>query len=144
MNGAWVRRCCKSDSAALIEMVESIDDRDMKYLALRQKMPVLRQNIRDERHIFVLEDEVGLLGFARESGRPENGAVLEEIYISRERRQKGLAGLLLETVAAKFAYMEAKTFSENSAIAALFKKHNFSIERSSKNGNILYWKRTDG
>jgi predicted TIM-barrel fold metal-dependent hydrolase len=143
MEGVWTRRGSREDREELLAMIAAVDPRERKFLALDQKMDVIRSNIRDERHIYVIENSHRLLGFARESGRPDNGALLEEIYLLEEERHKGYAHLLTRVITDKFAYVEAKTFAENRSVAALFRRLKFSVEKTSKNGNILYWKRID-
>lgn len=141
MEGVWTRRGSREDREELLAMIAAVDPQERKFLALDQKMDVIRSNIRDERHIHVIENSHRLLGFARESGRPDNGALLEEIYLLEEERHKGYAHLLTRVITDKFAYVEAKTFAENRSAAALFRRLKFSVEKTSKNGNILYWKR---
>jgi len=137
----WTRRCSKNDGEDLLEMMTAISPKECKFLALDKKRPVIRRDIKNERHIFLIENKKGILGFLRESGRTGNGAVIEEIFVEEESRGKGYAALLLETAAGKFSYLEAKTFKENYSVASLFKKSGFQVEKTSPKGNILYWKK---
>jgi predicted TIM-barrel fold metal-dependent hydrolase/RimJ/RimL family protein N-acetyltransferase len=143
LKDTWVRRCSQNDREELLAIIDAIDPEERKYLALDQKMTVIRQNIKNQRHIYLIENRSQILGFLRESGRPDNGAVIEEIYIKKQTRGSGYARLLLETVDSKFRYLEAKTFKENRSVAALFEKFGFQVEKTSSKGNILYWKKTN-
>jgi RimJ/RimL family protein N-acetyltransferase len=137
----WIRRCSRTDRDAVLTLIDNIPQKERKYLAIDKKMPIIRQELRNERHLYVLEDREGIQGFLRESGRSNNGAVIEEIYINNQSRGKGYGHLLLKVVCDKFNYLEAKTFKENNAIAALFSKSGFKIEKRSPQGTILYWKK---
>jgi GNAT superfamily N-acetyltransferase len=144
LKDVWVRRFAKSDKDELLEMIASIESEERKFLALEQKMEVIRRDINNERHIYVVENHSRILGFLRESGRPGNGAVIEEIFVEKNARGSGYARLLLDVVTPKFHYLEAKTLKENRTIAALFEKFEFEVEKTSTKGNILYWKKTNG
>lgn len=141
MKDVWIRRCSREDKEELLNMLAAVDPRERKFLALDRKMNVIRSNIRDERHIYVVENSHRLLGYVRESGRPDNGALLEEIYLLKEERHKGYAHLLVRIISDKFDYVEAKSLIENRSVASLFRRLGYSVEKTSKNGNILYWKR---
>lgn len=143
LKDVWVRRCSRRDKDALTDMISAFGTAERRYLALDQKMPVIRKEIRNERHVFVVEDVSGIQGFLRESGRPGNTAIIEEIAIRPNARRKGYAALLLKTLTGKFRGLEAKTYKENRAIASLLESAGFKVEKNSPGGNILYWKRED-
>jgi len=144
MDKSWVRRSCQQDKTGLLDLLDQVPSKEKKFLALDKKMAVIRNEIKNQRHIYILEDQAGILGFTRESGRANNGAIIEEIYIRPELRGKGFAGQLLDGIINQFTYLEAKTFRENTAIAALLKKYGFQVTRESAKGNILYWKKENG
>ena len=62
-----------------------------KFLALRNKKSLIRQTIRGERHCYVAHINGEIVGFMRESGRPNNYSLLEEIVINPSFRGMGIA-----------------------------------------------------
>lgn len=70
-------------------------------------------------------------------------SIFNKKMIVKKESRNGYARLLLNAVDTKFQYLQAKTLVENRAIASLFKKCGFNVEKTSIKGNILYWKKTD-
>lgn len=136
-----LRGICGADKEKLLELLQAIGKEEQKFLAVSKKMGVIRKNINDKRHIYIIEEKGIISAFLRESGRSNNGALIEEIYVAPHARGKGYGKILLDMAINKFSYLEAKTFASNSAIVGLFKKTGFIVDNESKNGTILYWKK---
>ncbi|MDD2498258.1 MAG: GNAT family N-acetyltransferase [Desulfitobacteriaceae bacterium] len=137
----WIRRVAKEDRTKLLDIFDSLPPKERKFLALNQKMDIIKSTIRDERHIYVAEDSQDIAGYLRESGRSNNGAIIEELLVKEKYRGKGIAELLVRTVSKKFSYVEAKTLSDNTAVNNLNVKLGFDIIKQSKNGKILNWRK---
>ncbi len=133
----WLRRVSRDDINALTSLLEDIPSEEVKFLAIMKKHAAFRSNIRSERHIFILENSSGIIGFVRESGRPNNTAMIEEVLIHPSWRTRGLGVLLLDSMKSMFSGLLAKTFSSNKPMNNLLRKCGFSVV----NGNsILHWR----
>jgi len=136
----WIRRAAKEDRQKLLDMFDILPPKERKFLALDQKMDVIRSTIRDERHIYLAENSQDIIGYIRESGRSNNGALIEEILVPEKYRGKGIAKMLVSAVSNKFNYVEAKTLADNIIVNNLNIKLGFDIVKQSKNGRILNWR----
>lgn len=139
----WIRRVSRDDRNDVMQLINELGPKERKFLALDQKIDVIKSNIRDERHIYVLEDSQRIIGFIRESGRSNNGAIIEELLIQEQFRGKGYAQLLMGAISKKFDYIEAKTLFENKSINNLNIKMGFDIAKQSNSGKILYWRKVN-
>ncbi|MBM7865390.1 GNAT family N-acetyltransferase [Heliobacterium gestii] len=139
--GSWIRRSFRSDRETIWALFETLTPQERKFLALDKKLDLIKANIRDERHIYLLEDDRGLAGFLRESGRSDNGAMIEEIIVHRDRRGQRCGERLLQMAEQKFSYLESKTFADNSAVIRLQERLGFQVVKRSPNGKILYWRK---
>ncbi len=135
----WIRRVTKQDKDALLGLIERMPAKEKKFLAINRKLATFREGIRNERHIHILEAPSGVVGFVRESGRPDNGAVVEEIYVQDAYRGKGNARRLLEPLQAMFDWLEAKTYADNTSICHLLEKSGFTVTHKTEKGVILIW-----
>jgi predicted TIM-barrel fold metal-dependent hydrolase len=140
LRDVWSRRVAREDDPALMRLLDELSPLDRRYLALDKKLAALRSNLRDERHIFVLEDRVGLSGFLRESGRYKNGAVIEEVCVRPISRGKGYGERLVRMAKGMFATLEAKTFAANETMNRLLERAGFTAVSCSRGKSILYWK----
>lgn len=137
----WIRRVSRQDKDKIAELFNSLTKKERKFLALDKKIDLIKANIRDERHIYILENKNQIVGFLRESGRNNKGAIIEEIVVNREYRGQGYAKVLMEAVGKKFNYVEAKTFAENVSINRLNEKLGYRIVKQSTSGTIYYWRK---
>jgi len=141
LKDVWIRRVSREDRIELLELFAKLSPNERKFLALDQKLDLIKSNIRDERHIYIAENTRNIVGYIRESGRNNQGAIIEEILIPPQYRGKGYAALLIGAVCKKFKYVEAKTFMDNSAVNALNIRLGFDIVKQSKSGKMLYWRK---
>lgn len=140
LRDVWVRRACKEDTDSLLKIIQKISADERKFLAIDKKLDIIKQEVRSERHVLLLESKDEIVGFARESGRSDNGALVEEIYIKPAHRGKGYAKRLLAAFAAKFDWMEMKTYSTNTNICNLAERFGFAIHKKTPRGSRLTWK----
>ncbi len=134
-----IHRCMKNDKQELLKLISNISDAEKKFLAIDKKMNNIKRNISQQEHFYLAKQNNLIVGFIRESGRPKNGAVIEEIYIHSSARGLGLAKKMIKVLQGKFDYLEAKTFSDNNNIVGLFKSLRGKINKKSPKGNIFYW-----
>ncbi len=86
---------------------------------------MIKQVIKSERHCYVAVKNNKIVGFIRESGRPEGYSLLEEIVVSPEYRGHGIAQILLKYYHNIFSKNLAKTNKNNSAIIHLLQKNGY-------------------
>lgn len=133
-----IRRVKKTDYDAIISLIEELDETDKKYLALANKFSLIRQIIRSERHCYVAHLNGKIIGFLRESGRPEGYSLLEEIIVSPSCRNKGVAGALLRYYHNVFSRNLAKTNAANNVIIHLLKKNGY-VAQNPDAPRIINW-----
>jgi N-acetylglutamate synthase-like GNAT family acetyltransferase len=137
-----IRQVHKKDKNGIFELFNSVSKEDKKHLVLDQKIAVIRQNINQERHVFVAEHEGKIIGFARESGRPNKFVLLEELVVADYARGRCVGSMLLKYLLDLYPRMLAKTFATNHNMRKLLEKHQFIIDSTSPKGEILNWKHT--
>ena len=135
-----IRRAKKKDYSQIVSLLESIDERDKKYLALKNKYSQIKQVIKSERHCYVAFIDGQVAGFLRESGRPDNFSLLEEIVVSPEHRGKGIASRMLGYFHNTFRKSMAKTNAENVIMIRLLKKNGY-IALNPDAPRIINWQR---
>ena len=135
-----VRRVKKSDYNEIISLIDELDETDKKYLALASKYSLIRQIIRSERHCYAAHLRGKIVGFLRESGRPEGYSLLEEIVVSPRFRNMGVAGTLLRYYHNAFPKNLAKTNAGNHAIIHLLNKNGYTAENPEA-PRIINWSR---
>ena len=86
----------------------------------------------------MLNDEI--VGFMRESGRPENVSLLEEILVSPEYRGRGISQIMIDYYHRIFKKTIAKTNSKNDAIIHLLAKNGY-IALNPEAPRIIKWER---
>lgn len=135
-----VRRVKKADCEELLTMIGQLSETEKKYLALSSKYALIRQQIRNERHCYVAHRKGKLVGFLRESGRPGGYSLLEEIAVSPDCRNEGIASALLHYYHNKFPQNLAKTNSANQVMIHLLKKNGYRAENPDA-PRIINWTR---
>ena len=135
-----IRRAKKGDAEKIIKIIDSLNDTDKKYLSLKNKYKLIKQIILSEKHCYValLNDEI--IGFMRESGRPENVSLLEEILVSPEYRGRGISQIMIDYYHRVFKKTIAKTNSKNSAIIHLLVKNGY-VALNPEAPRIIKWER---
>jgi predicted TIM-barrel fold metal-dependent hydrolase/GNAT superfamily N-acetyltransferase len=123
-----VRRVKRGDYDLVFSLLEQTSEIDKKFLALSSKYTLIRQVVRSERHCYVALWRGELLGFLRESGRPEGYSLLEEIVVSPKHRNRGIASALLQRYHSYFPKTMAKANAKNEAIIRLLKKSGYTAE----------------
>lgn len=140
----WIRRARQEDASVLFGILDSILPVERKHLAIDKKLDIFRANLRAERHILVLEDPSGILGFLRESGRPDGGAMVEELCVSPVQRGHGYGKVLLGIAQRMFTRLEAKTFARNTTMNCLLERMGFAVPENQAGKSILLWEWKNG
>lgn len=115
----------KEHKEGLEELLKTLSKEDRYFLALDCKRDVIRMCMRKERHIFVLLKEGDLIGFLRESGRPDGYTMLEEFVIKKEYRGYGYGSLFLDFFKSNYEKAYVKTNGKNDAMNQLLKKKDY-------------------
>lgn len=139
-NNIYIRRAKKADVEPVMEMFNSISKEDQKFLAYRNKASLIRQIIRSERHSYVAMNGNRVVGFMRESGRPEGFSLLEEILVLPEYRCKGIAAKLLSYYHKAFHKNMAKTNASNYKMINILSKNGYVAENPNA-PRIINWVR---
>ena len=101
---------------------------------------MIRQVIRSERHCYISICDEKIVGFLRESGRPEGFSLLEEIVVLPEYRGKGIATKLLQYYHKAYHKNMAKTNASNHKMISMLCKHGYSAENPDA-PRIINWAR---
>lgn len=132
----------KSDLEEINHLFNKLSTNDRKFLVLDQKLPLIKKNIRDERHCFVSRLNGKIVGFIRESGRPEGFTLLEELVVSPEHRNKGVASKMLDEFNSSFPKTLAKTKADNKEINTLLKKKGYAADNPNAK-SVINWSRQE-
>ena len=135
-----IRRVKITDFEQIIKVINALSDTDKKYLALKNKQKLIKQQILGEKHCYIASVNDNVVGFMRESGRPESFSLLEEILVSPEYRGKGIAQHMIDYYHRIFKNTIAKTNSKNMAIIHLLSKNGYTPLNPDA-PRIINWKR---
>lgn len=127
-NDVYIRRAKKADVESVMGLFNSISKEDQKYLAYSNKASLIRQIIRSERHCYIAVYDNMVVGFMRESGRPQNYSLLEEILVSSEWRGKGVATKMMNYYHRAFHKNMAKTNALNYKMMNMLRKNGYVAE----------------
>ena len=137
-----IRRAKKNDMDGIMEMLNSLNDLDKKYLALKNKSTLIRQTIRSGRHCYIAEIDGSIVGFMRESGRPDNYSLLEEMVINGDYRGRGISKIMLEYYHNAFNKTLAKSNAGNEKMIGLLKKYGY-VASNPNAPRIINWIREE-
>jgi ribosomal protein S18 acetylase RimI-like enzyme len=140
MNNVVIRSVKKEDYDQLIDLFNILSDEDKKFLALKSKINLIKQMIKKEIHCYVAYIDNKVVGFLRESGRPDGFSLLEEIVLNPNYRGLGIASLLLEHYHKIFKKNLAKTNAKNIKMISLLKKYNY-VPLNPNALRIINWQR---
>lgn len=138
-----IRRAKKDDVDVIMNIFKSISPEEQKFLAYNSKSSLIRQTIRRELHCYVAVIDGNIVGFMRESGRPDGFSLLEEIVVDINHRGKGIASRLLEYYHRAFSKNMAKTNASNQKMIYLLKKNGYVAENPNS-PRIINWVRNKG
>lgn len=136
----YVRPLIPEDKNELISKISDLSNADIKFLALDKKMNLLKDCICKCNHVYVAIYNNEIAGFFRESGRPNNTYMLEEVVIFNELRGRGLSKILLNYFIKFFPNSLAKTHADNEKINSLFTEYGFVPDKGKR---IINWTRSD-
>ena len=137
-NNFYIRKATKKDVDKIMNMFESLNTNEQKFLAYNQKKTTIRQIIRSGRHCFVAILDNTIVGFIRESGRPNNFSLLEECVVHPDYRNKHIAKKLLKYYHNIFNKNLAKSHAKNYKMNKLLTSFGYKIENPDGK-KILYW-----
>lgn len=135
-NHVYISQYNKGQKESLMKIIENISEQDRKFLSIDKKIPIIKQDMRSEKHIFVIIDNNEVVGFFRESGRPNNTSILEEIFIVPNYRNKGIVDEIMKFYLALYPHCYAKSYSSNIAMNKIFAKYNF---KQISGARIINW-----
>lgn len=139
-SGVYIRRAKKTDLDCILEIFNTISKEEQQFLAYGNKVSLIRQIIRSERHCYVAIYQDSIVGFLRESGRPEGFSLLEEIVVHPNYRGKGVATKLIEYYHRAFDKNMAKTNAANYKMKSMLSKYNYVAENPDA-PRIINWVR---
>lgn len=108
-----IRKCNVEDIAVLHKIIDNISEKEKSLLAFNAKRKLIFAEIQKRRHIHLIEYKGNIAGFFRESGRAQNSAFIEELYIQPEYRHMGLASKLLKYALLRYNKIGLKTHTDN-------------------------------
>ena len=127
----------KKYKADIENLFKSLSKQDEDFLAIRNKMSIIRACMRKESHIYAIFYKDEFVGFLRESGRPRGYSLLEELVIYPRFRGKGIASEAVQLFKKLFPLCLAKTNTKNNAMNYILRKNNF---KKISGERILNWK----
>ncbi|WP_409967961.1 GNAT family N-acetyltransferase [Bengtsoniella intestinalis] len=136
----YIRRAKKIDVDSVMEIFNRISVEDQKFLAYNNKASLIRQIIRSERHCYVAVHENTIVGFLRESGRPEGFSLLEEVVVSPDYRGKGVATKLIKYYHRAFHKNMVKTNASNHGMISILCKNDY-LAQNPDAPRIINWVR---
>lgn len=124
-NGFYVRPYLKTDKDEFEALLASLSKTDRKLLAIDKKMSVIRDCMRNERHIYLAINDGKIVGFFRESGRSNHTFMLEEFAVFPQYRGRGFSKLMMQYYTEFFEKSSAKTLSSNVIMNHILPKFSF-------------------
>lgn len=140
-NKLTIRKVCRGDYSQLNDLFFMLSETDRKFLALDQKVSLIKQNIKSETHCYVALLNCKIVGFMRESGRPEGYSLLEELLIHPDYRNKGYARKMMHYYHRIFNKNFAKTNAKNNGIIKLLQSSGY-IANNPDAARIINWVRS--
>lgn len=134
----FIRRAKKEDIDCIMKIFNEISIKDRKFLAYKSKASLIKQIIKSEKHCYVAMYKDSIIGFLRESGRPEQFSLLEEIVVLPEYRNKGVAKKLLDYYHKIFHKNMAKTNASNEGMINLLYKYRY-LPKNPNAPRIINW-----
>jgi GNAT superfamily N-acetyltransferase len=142
-NDIEIRESKKTDYEEIMNLFNSINEDDKKFLALEFKLNAIKQNVRNGRNCFVAVLGKEIVGFMRESGMPEGHTVLEEILVNPNYRGKGIARQLINHFHKLHPSKTlAKSNPKNEKIRGLLLSTGYTIDDPNAD-RVLKWTRTN-
>jgi GNAT superfamily N-acetyltransferase len=136
--GVKSRKVEKSDLAGVTRLLNDLSDQDKKFLALDQKLPLIKKNVRDERHCFVSKIKGETVGFLRESGRPGGFVLLEELVVGSKYRNQGIASQMLNNFHTLYPKTLAKTKANNKEMTRLLEENGYKPDNPDSD-TVINW-----
>ncbi|MCK9325110.1 MAG: GNAT family N-acetyltransferase [Bacteroidales bacterium] len=136
-----VREGTPGDAPVLLVLLDKIDKKEKSFLAFNMKSTLIKAQIKTGKHIIIALDDGRAVGFARESGRPNNSSMLEEIYVDPDYRGKGVATAIINYMNTKFDSIQGKIKSDNTNMINLAKNQGFEVIKTTPKGTVSMWEK---
>ncbi|MDD4402797.1 MAG: GNAT family N-acetyltransferase [Desulfitobacteriaceae bacterium] len=140
-NMITVREGTPGDAPVLLVLLDKIDKKEKSFLAFNMKSTLIKAQIKTGKHIIIALDDGRAVGFARESGRPNNSSMLEEIYVDPDYRGKGVATAIINYMNTKFDSIQGKIKSDNTNMINLAKNQGFEVIKTTPKGTVSMWEK---
>ena len=124
------------NSGEVWQLLMSLDDEDKKFLAFEQKKHIIKQNLRANKHVYLAKRGDDIVGYFRESGRPNNFSLLEEFVVFPQHRGNGYAKQMLEKYLELYPKSLAKTNAKNVKMINLLTQFGFKNDNGIR---IINW-----
>ena len=136
------RKATKSDSEEIISLLNGLSTQDKKFLALEQKFPTIKHNIRSGKHGLVATSNGKIVGYLRDSGRPNGFVLIEELVVDPNYRGKGVASKMLNEFHSQNSKTLAKTKVNNQIMNSLLKAKGYKADNPNSK-TVINWIRDD-
>lgn len=136
------RKVKKTDFEGVMQLLNGLSAKDKKFLVLDQKISLIKKNIKDEKHCFVATSGDKIVGFMRESGRPNGFVLVEELVIRPEYRNQKIASKMIDDFHAIYPKTLAKTKANNADINALLPKKGYIADNPDAKA-VINWVRIE-
>lgn len=131
-----VRKATAQDANKILPILDKIDKQDSSFMAFSMKKPLIRAQIKQGNHVYIALDGNNVVGFARESGRPGNFIMLEEIYVDPANRGRGVGKELLAFIINEYPNIEMKVKSTNDNMLNLATSSGFNVAKTTTKGTV--------
>jgi ribosomal protein S18 acetylase RimI-like enzyme len=122
---------------------EELREEDKKFLALLPKLSHINTVIRSGKHCYMALLHETVVGFMRESGRPEGYSLLEEIAVLPNYRGQGIGRKMLQQYHRIFPKTLAKTSAKNLVMISLLERTGYTADNPNA-PRIINWSRDTG
>lgn len=136
------RKVKKTDFEGVMQLLNGLSTKDKKFLVLDQKISLIKKNIKDEKHCFVATSGDKIVGFMRESGRPNGFVLVEELVIHPEYRNQKIASKMIDDFHAIYPKTLAKTKANNADINTLLPKKGYVADNPDAKA-VINWVRIE-
>lgn len=124
-NHVYISKYNHSYKKQLMDIIEDLSDEDKAFLALSHKTNIIRLCINKEKHIYLIFKGNHVVGFFRESGRPQGYTMLEEIALLPACRGQGIGIKTMQLIKSLFPFCLVKTNAKNVIMNSILLKMGF-------------------
>ena len=141
-SGFCVRPVFQSDVQTILDKIYELSEEDRRFLAFNSKKTLIKQKIKERKHVFVAVENGNIIGLLRESGRLNNKHLLEEFIVFKDFRGMGYAKKMMEFYCTFFPNSLAKTCTNNMRMNNLLS--HFKFTKIKEGQRIIDWTHNNG